>query len=402
MLLSGPRGLSVRGAVWLLAVAETVAWGLLYYGFGVLLVPMAERAHVAPADVALAFSLALLASGAAAPVVGRAVDRDGPGRVMTLGAALGATGFAALAWARDMPSLCAAWALLGIAHACTSYEPAFAAITRWHTDPFARRRALLVLTSVAGFASTIFVPVASWLVERLGLRDTVLIFAATMAFVVAPLGGVIGRVRTTNAPADGPRERREGGARRGLAVLAVVFALHAFASTGASLYFYPALMAQRLVPADAAGLAGLVGAAQVPARLLYGPMCDFVSTRARLPVLLVLQALALVGSSTFTGLPRVVALLVFGAANGLSTLERATLVSAWLGDAGYGARSGVVAAASAVTRACAPFVVALVAGASSYPHAFTGLAAVLGVATLVHVSGDTWRRFPASVPRERR
>jgi hypothetical protein len=47
------------------------------------------------------------------------------------------------------------WAGIGLAMAALLYEPAFATITNWFTDQ--RDRALLALTVVAGFASTILI-----------------------------------------------------------------------------------------------------------------------------------------------------------------------------------------------------------------------------------------------------
>ena len=389
----GSSAIRVGAAVWLLAIAETISWGVLYYTFGVLLGPMAVRARVHESEVAVAFSLALLASGVVAPVVGREVDRRGPGAVMTLGALVGACGFLALAMVEGPLALYLVWMSLGVAHACTSYEPAFAAVTRWFPDPVARRHGLLVLTSVAGFASTIFVPLAAWLVRTRGLPKTSIVFACVLALVVTPLHLVIMRVRRPSPPmvsAATPLPVREP-PRGALTMLAVVFAIHAFASTGASLFLFPSLVARHVSSADAAALAGLVGAAQVPARLFYEPMSRWIPSRARLSLLLMVQAVALVGWATLTRTGRVVALVAFGASNGLATLERATLVSDWFGLAGYGARSGVLAAASAFTRAAAPFAIALVVSRTSYPHAFFALAAALVVATAVQLATEAQR-----------
>ena len=49
------------------------------------------------------------------------------------------------------------------------YEPAFAVVVRWFHD---RRRALLAVTLVAGFASTVALPTANALTESLGWRDS--------------------------------------------------------------------------------------------------------------------------------------------------------------------------------------------------------------------------------------
>jgi MFS family permease len=53
---------------------------------------------------------------------------------------------------------------IGLAMSATLYDPAFATATRWFERK--RLRALTVITLVAGFASTIFLPLAQWLVEH--------------------------------------------------------------------------------------------------------------------------------------------------------------------------------------------------------------------------------------------
>jgi hypothetical protein len=67
----------------MLSISETVAWGALYYSFGVLLRPFASRFGVTEATIAGAFSVALLAAAATASSIGRSIDRWGPQPVMT-------------------------------------------------------------------------------------------------------------------------------------------------------------------------------------------------------------------------------------------------------------------------------------------------------------------------------
>lgn len=98
-------------------------------------------------------------------------------------------------------------------------------------------------------------------------------------------------------------------------------------------------------------------------------------------MLLAAQAGALLGIIALRGVGLIAAVALFGAANGMITLERATLVAERFGAHEYGAVSGRIAAPSLVGRAAAPFAVGLVAGlTSSYTPAFLGLAAILAIA----------------------
>jgi MFS family permease len=68
-----------------LGLTETVSWGVLYYAFSVFLVPMQRELGWSTGTLTGAYSLALLLSGLAAPLVGRWLDRHGPRMLMTAG-----------------------------------------------------------------------------------------------------------------------------------------------------------------------------------------------------------------------------------------------------------------------------------------------------------------------------
>src|SRR2546428_12568069 len=75
---------------------------------------------------------------------------------------------------------------MGLALAGTLDEPAFAAVVGWFPMQ-GRDRALLVVTLVAGLASTIFMPFEAWLVGRLGVRGTLAPLALILAAPTIPL-----------------------------------------------------------------------------------------------------------------------------------------------------------------------------------------------------------------------
>lgn len=372
-------------AVWPLALAETMSWGLLYYTFGVLLAPTAARLHLSEAEVSSAFSLALLAAGVISPAVGRAVDRRGAGVVMIAGSSVGAAAFGLLGLVSTRSQLYAVWACLGVAHACTSYEPAFAAIMRWFDKEAERRRALVLITSCAGFASTIFVPLTAWLVSTFGFRASTLVLASLLALLVTPLHAIVSWVRPPPRRSRVPADLAVRAQRAPVLSLAAVVAIHAFASLGAAAFLFPFLSHGSMGESRAALLTGLAGAAQVPARLLYGPLCRVVPSPSRLALLLFMQGLATFGWAALDGPARIASLVLFGAANGLTTVERASLIREWFGVQAYGARSGIIAGGSAAARAAAPIAVALIASRASYSHAFICLAGALLLAALLQL-----------------
>jgi sugar phosphate permease len=81
-----------------LAVTETVSWGVLYYAFAVFLPTMQRELGWSKTELTGAFSLALATSALAAFPVGRWLDRHSPRPLMTLGSLAGA--LLVLAWSQ--------------------------------------------------------------------------------------------------------------------------------------------------------------------------------------------------------------------------------------------------------------------------------------------------------------
>ena len=83
---------------WALAISQPVSWGILFYGFGVMVTPTQAEMGWSRAELTGAFSLAMLISGLAAVPVGRWLDRHGARGLMTVGS-IAAT-LLVIAWAR--------------------------------------------------------------------------------------------------------------------------------------------------------------------------------------------------------------------------------------------------------------------------------------------------------------
>jgi sugar phosphate permease len=82
----------------ILAITETVSWGVLYYAFAVILPSMEQGLGWTRAELTGAFSVALLTYAIALIPLGRWLDTHSARVVMTLGAVVGA--LLVLAWSR--------------------------------------------------------------------------------------------------------------------------------------------------------------------------------------------------------------------------------------------------------------------------------------------------------------
>jgi MFS family permease len=354
--------------VWTLAVTETISWGILFYAFSVFIVPMQEDLGWSTPAITGAYSLALLVAMLLSPLLGRWLDRAGARVPMTLGSLLGT--LLLLAWARvqTLPAFYLLWAGMGVALALTLYEPAFAVAATWFAR--GRSRAMLALTTVAGLASTIFLPLTGWLTERYGWREALLALAVILGVTTIPAHALVLRRRPEDlgllpdgAPPDPERPvvALEGATPRQALRdpaywwFSIAFFLATAASVAIGLYLIPVLLERGEPLALATLVTGLIGAAQVVGRLLVTLLEGRVSEPMLGAAVFALQAIALAIILVPTGLPvMLLAVTLLGIGRGGLTLMRATLVADRYGRAHYATISGIPAAAQMAARAVAP------------------------------------------------
>src|SRR5690554_3012295 len=136
-----------------------------------------------------AFSLALLVSGLAAFPVGRWVDARGARGLMSVGSLAGSLLVLLWSFVTSLPALYLVQAGIGLVMAMVLYDVAFTVIATWFRRD--RIRAMLLVTMVAGLASTIFIPLATFLVETLGWREALRVLALLLAVLTVPLHALV-------------------------------------------------------------------------------------------------------------------------------------------------------------------------------------------------------------------
>ncbi|GAA4908749.1 MFS family permease [Nonomuraea thailandensis] len=379
-----------------LAITQTAGYGILYYAFSVFIPPMSRELQAGVAQLTGAITLSVLVSGLVAPLIGRWLDRRGGRGLMTAGSVLGA--LAVLAWSqvRSVVQLYLVCGVLGVASAMVLYEAAFAVIVAWF-DATRRARALLAVTVVAGFASSIFLPLTGLLVELYGWRQALVILAVGYALTAVPLHALA--VRGRAAPAHVDRREIVGSAlrERPFWLLAAAFLTQtgAVAVMGVLLVTY--LIALGHPPVFAAGVAGLLGVLSVTGRLVT------TGLQARWPVALItavmfgLQGLAavllpMVGRGAVGA---VVAVVLFGLGFGVGTIARPALLADRYGTAAYASLSGALAMPILVAKAVAPLVAAGIAQVAGYPAVMGVVAAACALGALSLVVYDRSRAAAA-------
>ncbi|MEV5494629.1 MFS transporter [Nonomuraea fuscirosea] len=366
-----------------LAITQTAGYGVLYYAYSVLIPPMSRDLGAGVAQLTGALTFAVLVSAVAAPLVGRLLDRRGGRGLMTLGSVLGA--LAVLAWSqvRTVTQLYLACGLLGVASSMVLYEAAFAVIVAWF-DAERRARALLAVTVVAGFASSIFLPLTGFLVELYGWRQALVVLAAGYALTAVPLHGLALRGR----PAPPHAARREIVAaalrERPFWLLAAAFLTQTGALGVMGVLLVTYLITLGHPPVFAAGVAGLLGVLSVTGRLVT------TGLQTRWPVATITAAMFALQGLAAVLLPltgrgvagAVVSVVLFGLGFGVSTIARPALLADRYGTTAYGSLSGALALPITVAKAVAPLLAAGLAQVAGYPAVMGAVAAACAFGAL--------------------
>jgi MFS family permease len=398
---------------WILAIVlgftSTVSWGVLYYAFSVLIPPITGELGWSRAQISGALSVMLVVSGLAGLAVGRWLDEHGPRLLMTAGSIVAVPLVIAWSQVRDLGSFYVIWILIGIAFAAVNYGPAFATMIVWFRRH--RSRALTLVTLIAGFSSTIFVPLTAWLVSVQGWRAALVTLAVLLAVLTIVPHALFLRRRPADiglgvdgdpldihpdakaAPPELSSSFREALRHPTFKWLALAFALYAL-GVGVPVHLVAYLGDHGYSLAFAAAAAGGIGAAQVLGRLLFAPLERRLAPRTISVLIYLGQPLALFILLFVPSELGVLAFVVlFGAARGAETLVRSTIVAGLYGPRRVASISAVLTLAMTLAQAIAP--VSLGAVYDSVQSYVPGIWAVIALSCVAAVAVYLGDRRPA-------
>jgi MFS family permease len=393
-----------RAIVRALAITQTVGYGTLYYAFAVFLVPMTAGLHAGTGAITGAFTASVLTSAALAVPVGRRLDRHGGRALMTGGSLLGAVLLAAWSQVHALWQLYLVQIGIGAASAASLYEAAFAVIIAWHA-PRQRSAALLTLTVVAGFASTVFLPLTGWLVHAYGWRTALLLLAAIQAGLTVPLHAAVLRP----APAPPSRSPRAAAPLRQVFtdpvfwLLTAAFTANTAAIAVVTVHLVAALIGWGHPATLAATTAGLFGLLSVTGRLVTTGLQRRYRTVPVVAATFALQGLSaallpLVGRDSTLA---VLAVVGFGLGFGVATIAKPVLLAERYDTRRYATIAGAMVVPVTVAKATAPLGAAwLAASGGGYGAVFAGvgLAGLVAATALVAVLRAPSRRDEKPAP----
>ena len=372
------------GRIWCLAIAETIIWGGTYYLFPALLAHWETELGWSKTELTTGFTATLIISALAAPYAGRLIDHGHGRAMMTASGGLTALLLVALAFVQTKTQFFAVWLLIGLLMSGALYEACFAFLTR--TRGADARRAITLVTLVAGFAGTLSFPVNNFVAEAYGWRTAALTFAALVGLIAVPLFwvGAAGDSRPLIADTSMNRVNalRVALRRPAFWYLALAFAL-LYINHGMVVTHLLPLLHERELPLEYAVLtASLIGPMQVAGRLAMMAAERWVSMIGIAVATFVSVTLASVCLYASAWQPLLLGgfALLQGAGIGITSISRPVVTAQLLGRESFGQISGAVALFQMSATAVAPSIGGLL-------WAVAGYDVVIGVCGVASAAG---------------
>ena len=373
-----------------LGIEQILAWGSSYYLLTVLGPPIAADTGWPLPWIIGSLSAGLLVAGLVSPRVGRLIGHHGGRSVMAGSAVLLALGLLLLGVAPSLWVFCLAWLVLGVAMGAGLYDAAFATLGRLYGRE--ARPAITTLTLWGGFASTVCWPLSAFLVENVGWRAACLVYAGVhlagslpLILFVIPAAPPLPAPKDGNHVVEGPLS---GAERTAFLLLASVMTLGGITTSIISVHLLTLLQDRGFALAAAVSLGALVGPSQVGARVL-----EMANRGRHHPIWTLAAAMSLIAAGLtllWAGLGVIALALVFyGAGNGIYSIARGTMPLALFGPERYAALVGRLAMPNLLAQALAPSVAAFALSQFGADATLTGLVA-LGILNVLLV-GVLWQ-----------
>ena len=357
--------------VWL-SWAQLITWGSVFYTFSLLMGPVERELGLSRAESSLAFSLALLADGLMAYPVGRWIDQGHERRVMAWGSAWVGACLLAHSFIDSLSGFYLVWIGLGLGMSATLYAPVFAVVTRRFPNDF--RRAIIIMTFLGGLASTVFIPLSSWLIQALGWRQALWVLALFQWLICLPLHawflkGAHQKLGSANAPALPHHDSSEIKnpaigvhlKRAPFWLLAGFMLMTAVVSSALPAHMVSLLEEAHMSPAWVIAIPASIGVIQVLGRFLlfiFEKYLDVHAANKWIPCLVPLGLVFLVagGLATWAALLFVI---FYGLGNGLNTIVKGTAMAQYVSREHVGQLNGLLGLPLAMGRAVAPWALGL-------------------------------------------
>lgn len=347
-----------------LGATQIIGYGTLYYCLSILVPDIAHDLAVSEQWVFGAFSLALLIGAFAAPLSGKLADRWGAGRVMAFGSIGSALTLLLTAVSSGAAGFALSLTLMQVVSAGVLYSTAFTAIVQ--AGGRKSQTSIVHLTLIAGFASSLFWPLTTWLHGLLSWREVLMLYGALHVLVCLPVH--IGLARLTSgavvaartAPPAQESARPPANGTLVFVLMLLGFAIEGYALSAMLVHMVPLTQALGLGTAGLV-IASLFGPAQVASRLInlvFGGGLQQMWLAVIAAVLMPIGVVILLSTIPWIA-GAVLFAICMGLGSGLTSIVGGTLPLELFGRNGYGSRLGWCTSAKQTTSAIAPVLMSM-------------------------------------------
>ncbi|MBS7846481.1 MFS transporter [Pseudomonas fluorescens] len=332
-------------------MVQILVWGGSFFLMAVIADPIMKETGWTSQAVYGALSLGILVSAFLAPLTSQLIARWG-GRCILASSGLAiAIGLLLMAWTTSLPMFMAAWAIIGVGMALGFFEALFATLGAIYGARASS--AITGVTLFSGFATSIVWPLVAFVIEHLGWRATCVVYALLLLISVAPIYYWV-LPKQLISPVNSKKNPLAVVAfdRRIYILLTTIFTLAAVIMTAMSVHLLLLLQGQGYSTAAAIGLSTLMGPSQVASRVLQ------LLSRKRHPIWTTLICVVLVATGLIivAAYPAAasIALVLYGAGNGLRAIVRGLLPLALMSQAQYVLLMGRMARPTLIAQAITP------------------------------------------------
>jgi MFS family permease len=371
---------------WLMATLAFVTCFVVFgvvYSFGAFFKPMAAEFGTSRATTSAVFAITAAAYNLLGVIGGHLSDRFGPRPVVIAGAVAIGIGLFSTSYIDRLWLIYLTYGLgIGIGVALT-YVPMLAVVGGWFSQR--RNTAMGVAVSGIGCGTLLFAPLAAWLIQRYGWRETYA-FLAVYASLSLAICGLLAE--------PPPDPIRTGQLHLWRAARTPNFGRLYMSSVLISVSIYTPFVylpdfAQSLgIPEiRAASLVGFIGAASIGGRIALGTIADrtgIIPLYKLSTIILALSYVLWIVSHSYSLL--VMFALAMGAAYGGLVALSPAVVAELFGVAGLGSMLGALFTSSAISSLAGPPLVGVLidyTGSAIWPAVLAGASGLLAFAVLM-------------------
>ena len=385
---------------WMLAgsvVAVALAAGISFWSFGLYIDPLEREFGWSRAVISGGFSVALLASALAAPLIGWWIDRYGPRRIILIGAVLTAGSYVLLATTSELWEWYAYQSINAVFRQMMFFIPFQTLISRW----FDRRRGLAVGLLGTGFSigGFVVVPIMQEVIDAVQWEGSFVVAGIVVVAVFTPISLLLLRddpsdigaqVDGDASPADRPSTPR---VLTGVTVLEALRTPLFWVIAAALMAFFFGMISWMIhgipyyesvgySPGEAALLFSIAAGGGVVARLAFGYLADRIPRMEAAAMvvagfLVCAFATMLITGGSVVGVAIFLVFWVVGASGG--PMVEPLLLTRSFGLASFGALLGVVQVVSVLHLAGPIIAGAIFDATGTYDWALVMLMGSMGL-----------------------